>query len=498
MSVSDASTTSGDAAGSPTPAAVGNTDDATAVVYGSAQGRWILVTTIFGSGLAQLDGSVVNVALPRIGANLHAGLTSLQWTLNAYTLTLSGLLLLGGSLGDRMGRRLIFIVGVVAFTVASVGCGAAPTAEVLVGMRAVQGVGAALLTPGSLAILQAVFRREDRAAAVGAWSGIGGVATAFGPVLGGVLVGLAPWGWRLVFLINIPIAVFVIAVALKHVPETRDAESHGRVDVFGAVLASAALAGIIYGLTEGPANGWKAGAVGAALLGVALLVGFLILQSRLANPLLPLGLFRERQFSAANAVTFTVYAALSGGVFLLPVALQRVSGFSPVAAGSALLPITAVMLLLSARMGRLATRIGPRIPMAVGPVIAGVGISLFAFLSATSTYWTGVLPPMLVFGLGLSITVAPLTATALAAAPDHNAGIASAVNNDIARIGGLLAVAVLPGLAGLTPAAYDDPARLATGFHHAVIIAGAFCAFGGVLAALTVQSTRLNVDGPSR
>lgn len=491
--MSEASTTDDDAGGPVPPAALAET---AAVVYGSAQGRWILVTTIFGSGLAQLDGTVVNVALPRIGANLHAGLTSLQWTLNAYTLTLSGLLLLGGSLGDRMGRRLVFMIGVIAFTVASVGCAVAPTAEVLVGMRAVQGVGAALLTPGSLAILQAVFRREDRAAAVGAWSGIGGVATAFGPVLGGFLVGVAPWGWRLVFLINIPIAVFVIVLARMYVPETRDAETHGRVDVSGAVLACAGLAGIVYGLTEGPANGWGPGAIAAIALGVALLAGFVVLQAQLKDPLLPLGLFRQRQFAAANAVTFAVYAALSGGVFLLPVALQRVSGFSPVAAGSALLPITAIMLLLSARMGRLATRIGPRIPMAVGPMIAGAGIALFAFLSASSTYWTGVLPPMLVFGLGLSITVAPLTATALAAAPDHNAGIASAVNNDIARIGGLLAVAVLPGLAGLTPSAYDDPARLATGFHHAVLIAGAVCAFGGLLAALTIQSNRLNLDDP--
>ena len=489
--MSEAST-GGDAPGVATSPSL---DDSTAVVYGSAQGRWILVTTILGSGLAQLDSSVVNVALPRIGANLHAGLTSLQWTLNAYTLTLSGLLLLGGSLGDRLGRRLIYIIGVIAFTAASVGCAAAPTAEVLVGMRAVQGVGAALLMPGSLAILQAVFRREDRAAAVGAWSGIGGLATAFGPVLGGFLVGVAPWGWRLVFLINVPVAVVVVVLARRYVPETRDAESRGRVDVAGAVLASAGLAGVIYGLTEGPALGWGSVAVGAVVLGIGLLVGFIVLQSRLADPLLPLGLFRERQFSAANAVTFAVYAALSGGVFLLPVALQRVCGFSPVAAGSALLPITAIMLLLSARMGRLATRIGPRIPMAVGPIVAGAGISMFAFLTAKSTYWTGVLPPMIMFGLGLAITVAPLTATALAAAPDHNAGIASAVNNDIARIGGLLAVAVLPGLAGLTPSAYNDPARLAAGFHHAVLIAGAVCAFGGVLAALTIQSNRLNLDG---
>lgn len=459
--------------------------------YGSTQGRWVLVSTVLGSGLAQLDGTVVNVALPRIGTDLHAGLTSLQWTLNAYTLALSGLLLLGGSLGDRLGRRRIYVIGVLWFTIASVLCGAAPNSTTLVIMRALQGVGAALLTPGSLAILQAVFRKEDRATAVGAWSGLGGVATALGPVLGGVLVGVAPWGWRLVFAINIPLAVVVVFTARKHIPETRDEQASGRLDVVGAVLASLGLAGLVYGLTEGPAQGWPAVVVAATVIGAALLVAFVLFERRHPDPLLPLSLFSVRQFTAANLVTFAVYAALSGGLFLLPVQLQVVSGFSPVAAGSSLLPLTLVMLLLSARGGALAQKIGPRWPMTIGPIIAGIGIAMFAGLDADSSYLIGVLPAVLVFAVGLSATVAPLTSSVLAAAPDHLTGVASAVNNDVARIAGLLAVAVLPALAGITPAAYADPALLSAGFHRAVLIAGGLCAFGGVLAFFTVSDAGL-------
>ncbi len=458
------------------------------VVYRSAQGRWVLLATILGSGMAQLDGTIVNVALPRIGADLGAGLTSLQWTLNAYTLTLSGLLLLGGSLGDRLGRRRIFIIGTIWFAIASAGCAAAPTAEVLIGMRALQGVGAALLTPGSLAILESVFQPDDRAEAVGAWSGLGGVATAIGPVLGGVLVGAAPWGWRLAFLINLPMAAAVVLVAARHVPETRDEESSGRLDVVGAGAAALGLGFVIYALTEGPQQGWPAAPVTTLVAGLALLVAFVVNEARVRTPMMPLSLFRSSQFTGANAVTFLVYAALSGALFLLPVQLQIVSGFSPVAAGSALLPVTVVMLVLSARMGRVAQRIGPRLPMTIGPLVAGAGMALFARIDAHSGYLTTVLPAVLVFALGLSATVAPLTATALAAAPAHQVGVASAVNNDIARTAGLLAVAVLPGLAGITESSYARADLLSTGFHHAVLIAGGLCALGGVLAWLMIRN----------
>ena len=466
------------------------------LVYKSARGRRVLAATVLGSGLAQLDGTVVNVALPRIGQDLGGGLTSLQWTLNAYTLTLSGLLLLGGSLGDRMGRRRIFVIGVMWFTAASIGCALAPGMGVLIAMRALQGVGAALLTPGSLAILQASFRREDRATAVGAWSGLGGVATAIGPVLGGLLVALAPWGWRLVFVINVPIAAAVIVLARRYIPESRDERATGRLDVTGAVLASVGLGVVVYALTEGPAKGWSPLIIAICAAGVALLVAFLLVESRRPDPLLPLALFRIRQFAASNLVTFAVYAALAGGLFLLPVQLQLVAGFSPVAAGAATLPITVLMLLLSARMGRLSARIGPRIPMTVGPMVAGGAMLWLTGVGAGSTYLGDVLAPMVLFGLGLSITVAPLTSTVLAAAPDHQVGIASAINNDVARIAGLLAVAVLPALAGITPTAYADPALLSAGFRRAVLIAGILCAAGGLLAFATIRST-LVTAGPT-
>ncbi len=354
-----------------------------------------------------------------------------------------------------------------------------------------------MLTPGSLAILEAVFRREDRAEAVGAWSGLGGIATAIGPVLGGVLVGVAPWGWRLAFLINLPLALLVVVVAQRHVPETRDEQASGRLDVPGAALAALGLAGVIYALIEGPARHWPASIVVSGIAGVLLLVAFLVNEQRRPDPMMPLSLFRSRQFSAANLVTLLVYAALAGALFLLPVQLQVVSGFSPVAAGSSLLPVTLVMLLLSARAGRLATRIGPRWPMTVGPIVAGCGLALLARIGPQSSYLTTVLPAILVFALGLSFTVAPLTATVLAAAPERQVGVASAVNNDIARTAGLFAVAVLPAIAGITQQTYADPAQLSDGFQRAVLIAAALCALGGVLAALTIRDDVLAVGEPT-
>ena len=466
------------------------------LVLRSARGRGVLAATVLGSGMAALDGTVVNVALPRIGADLHAGLTALQWTVNAYTLTLAGLLLLGGSLGDRLGRRRIFVLGVVWFTAASAGCTLAPDAPVLIAMRALQGVGAALLTPGSLAILEAVFRKDDRAPAVGAWSGLGGIATAIGPVVGGVLVGVAPWGWRLVFLINVPLAAAVVWLSQRYVPETRDDQADGPLDVTGVVLAAAGLALLVYALTEGPQRGWTAPLISCLLVGMALLGAFLIVEARGRHPMMPLTLFASRDFSAANLVTLVVYAALSGSMFLIPVQLQKVSGFSPVEAGSALLPVTAVMLLLSARMGRLAQRIGARWPMTVGPILAGCGLALLTRVGSNASYPTDVLPALLVFALGLSITVAPLTATVLAAAPAHLIGVASAVNNDVARTAGLLAVAVLPGVAGISPSAYQHSAQLSTGFHHAVLIAAALCALGGVLSALLIGRAAAEPEPP--
>ena len=458
---------------------------------GTGAGRLVLLATVLGSGMAQLDGTVVNVALPRIGAALHAGLTSLQWTVNAYTLTLSGLLLLGGALGDRLGRRRVFVVGVVWFAVASALCAAAPSAGLLVAARAVQGIGAALLTPGSLAIIQAVFVPRDRAAAVGAWSGLGGVASAAGPLVGGLLVGVATWGWRLVFLLNLPVAVVAVRAA-RHVPESRDPSAAGHLDVTGAVLAALGLAGVVLALTDGPARGWAAAAVAAAVAGAVLLAGFVLREHRARNPLVPLSLFRDRDFTAANLATLAVYGALGGAFFLLPLQLQDVLGYSPVAAGSALLPVTAALLVLSGPAGRLATRTGPRLPMTAGPLIAAGGLALLTRAVPGASYTGGVLPGVLVFGVGMALTVAPLTATVLAAAPQGRTGIASAVNNDVARTAQLLAVAVLPALAGIATGGRLEPAALSAGFGRGMLLAAGVLAAGGVVSFALLSRRRLD------
>ncbi len=465
------------------------TAESGALRLSSARGRWVVAATVLGSGMAGLDATVVGIALPAVGRNLHASLASLQWVVDAYTLTLAGLLLLGGTLGDSYGRRKVFMIGTVWFALASLLCGVAPDVGLLIAARALQGVGGALLTPGSLAILQASFAQDDRMAAIGAWSGLGGVATAIGPFLGGWLIGTGSAGWRLVFLINLPLAVVVVAIAARHVPETKAPGPVPRLDTKGAACISGALAGITYGLIAASSQGWGSAAVLVPLaVGAALLGLFIWVEGKEPAPMLPLGLFRSRQFSASNAVTFVVYAALGGLLFLVPVVLQVVHGYSPVAAGAALLPVTFIMLALSSRSGALATRIGPRLQMSVGPLVIAASFLLFIRVGDSGDYLTAVLPAVLVFGLGVAIMVAPLTATALAAAPADHAGVASAVNNDVARAAQLIAVAVLPALAGITGEAYLHPAQLAHGFKVAAMIAAVFCAAGGVLAALTIRN----------
>jgi EmrB/QacA subfamily drug resistance transporter len=447
----------------------------------------VLLATVLGSGIAFLDATVVNVALPTIGEELDAGISSLQWVVNAYTLTLSGFLLLGGSLGDHYGRRRVFVIGVIWFAAASLLCGLAPSAEALIAARTLQGIGGALLTPGSLAIIEASFRAEDRAPAIGAWSGLGGVTAAIGPFLGGWLVQAV--SWRLIFLINLPLAVLVVWVAQRHVPESRDPSVGRGLDYTGAALAAVGLAGVVYALTDGPGFGWTSPRILlAGVVGVAALVAFVLWERRSRHPMLPLDIFASRQFTAANLVTFVVYGALGGSLFLLPIQLQRVVGFSPLASGVALIPITLVMLLLSARAGRLSARIGPRLPMTLGPLLMAAGFVLYTRIGPGSSYLADVLPGMLVFAFGLTLTVAPLTATVLAAAPTEHAGMASAVNNTVARAAGLLAVAILPVAAGITGAGALDPDRFNNGFDMAVLIAAGLCAVGGLISWFGIRN----------
>jgi EmrB/QacA subfamily drug resistance transporter len=436
--------------------------------------------------MAFLDATVVNVALPTIGTDLGASVAGLQWIVNGYTLTLASLILVGGSLGDRFGRRRIFLIGIVWFAAASLLCGLAPTAPALVAARALQGVGGALLTPGSLAILQASFASNDRGRAVGAWSGLSGVAAAIGPFVGGWIIGAG--SWRLIFLTNVPIALAVVAVALRHVPETRDPGAARGIDVAGALLTAVGLAGVTWALIEAGERGATGAVLAAGGVGLASLAGFVAVERRGRHPMLPLDIFRSRQFTAANLVTFVVYASLGITFFLLVVHLQQVLGYSPLQAGTATLPVTALMLVLSASAGQLADRIGPRVPMTVGPLGIAAGLVLLSRVQAGATYLGTVLPGVLVFGLGLTLTVAPLTATVLAAAAARHAGIASGVNNAISRGAGLVAVAVIPGLTGLTGDAYRDPVVFANGFRAAMLISAALAAAGGALAWALIRN----------
>ncbi|OQQ33988.1 MFS transporter [Prescottella equi] len=442
----------------------------------SPRGRWVVAATVLGSSLAMLDGTVVNVALPRIGEDLGAEVAGLQWVLSGYTLTLASLILFGGALGDRVGRRRVFVWGTVWFAGASALCALAPNVTILVAARLLQGVGAALLTPGSLAIISASFDEEDQGAAIGLWSGLGGVAAAVGPLLGGWLVEVA--GWRSVFLINLPLAVAVVWVSARHVPETRDPHPPERLDVLGSALAALALGALTYGLIET--------AVWAVIAGLVLMAAFVVVERRSRYALVPGSLFASRVFVAANLVTLAVYAALGGVFFLLLLQLQIVSGYSPLAAGVASLPITILMLLLSSRAGRWAQIHGPRTPMTVGPLLGAGGLLLMLRIGPGASYPTQVLPAVLVFGLGLSALVAPLTAAVLGSVSSDQAGIASGVNNAVARTSQLLAVAALPALAGIGADALADPAAFASGFRVAMLICAGLLLIGAVLSAVMI------------
>lgn len=449
--------------------------------YGSPAGRWVLLATVLGSGVAFLDGTVVNVALPTIGKELAADFSALQWVLDGYLLTLGSLVLVGGALGDLYGRRRVFVLGLVSFGVASVGCGLAPTAGVLIAARTVQGAAAALLIPGSLAILSSAYAEEDRGRAIGAWSGLAGIAGALGPFLGGYLIDAASWRWA--FLVNVPLIAVAVAVAVRHVPESHDPAYDAmpgleRLDLPGAVTAAVGLGLCVYPLIE--ARRLSAAAMTVLIVaGLASLVAFVLVESRRRHPMLPLSLFRSRAFTIANLVTFVVYGALGGALFLVAIELQTQLGYSALEAGAAMIPITILLLAFSARVGGLMIRTGARPLLTAGPLLAAAGLALMVRIAPGATYLTGVLPGVLVFGLGMTLVVAPITSTALSAVEPSRSGVASGVNNAVARVAGLLAIALLPLAAGLTA---DTSASFSAGVHRALLLAAVLCAAGGLLA----------------
>jgi EmrB/QacA subfamily drug resistance transporter len=457
------------------------------VALGTPPGRRLVLVTVLASGVAFLDATAVQVALPAIGRDLDASLSGLQWTVTGYTLSLAALVLLGGALGDRYGRRRVFLIGVGWFAAASLVCGLAQTTGQLVGARVLQGIGGALLTPGSLALIQSSFRPRDRARAIGLWSSLSGIAGLVGPFLGGVLIDAV--SWRLVFLINVPIAVLVIAMAVRHVPESRDSRQHGRFDHLGAVLGAVALGGVTYALiAAGGGNTFRADVLGAVAVGLASGVAFVVRERWAAEPMLPLGLFADRQFTGANLATLAVYGALGGSGLFLVLQLQTVLGYDATSAGAAMLPTILLITLLSPRAGALASRIGPRWPMTVGPVVVAIGTGLLAAVDGSRPYALEILPGSLLQGLGMAIVVAPLTATVLSAAPEAMAGIASGVNNAVARAAALLAVAALPAAVGLSGDDYTQPVAFTAGYRTAMVVCAVLFAVGGLVSWWTIRN----------
>ncbi|KQW78455.1 MFS transporter [Brevundimonas sp. Root1279] len=470
----------------------------------AARKRWVLAATVLGSALTFIDGSALGVALPAIQRDLQAGTAAVQWVSNAYLLTLGALVLTGGAAGDRFGRRLVFLIGVAVFTLASIACALAPTVQLLIAGRAVQGVGAALLTPGALAVIGSVFPPEERGKAFGTWAGAGALFGMVGPLVGGWLSDHADW--RLIFWINVPLAALTAVVTLRAVPESRDEGAEG-LDWLGAVLAVVALGALTWALTAGPDLGWRDPWILAGLIGgAALFAAFLVAEAREKHPMMPLGLFRSRVFSGVNLLTLLLYFALGGAMFFLPFQLIRVNGWSATMAGAAMLPFAAVMGLFSGAAGRLADRFGARLSLSLGPILAGVGLGLLAFMPRTADYVEGPLLGMTVLAVGMTLAVGPLTAAVMGAVDPERTGVASGVNNAVARVAGLLAVALLGVVLSVVfVAALDAPdARAQLGavmagadleqgaveaFHAAFRVVMFVCAGAAVLAGVVGAMT---------
>ena len=449
----------------------------------SGRGRGVLAAVVLGSGVALLDTTVVNVALPTLERALRTGIAGLQWVVDAYLLFLGALLLVGGALGDSFGRRRVFAIGLGLFGAASAICGLAPTVEWLIAARALQGIGGALLVPGSLSILRAVIREEDQGKAIGLWSGLSGVTTALGPLVGGWLIQAV--SWRAAFFINLPVVALALGVLLRFVPESRNEQAAGPPDWAGAGLATAGLGGAVYALIEGPAHGWRGATLAAGALGVVALIAFVLVEKHgRRTPMLPMEVFRSLQFTGANATTLAMYFALGGTLFFLVMELQRVAGYSPLEAGASMLPVTALLLLLSPWAGKSVLRLGHRLFMTAGPIVSALGLLALTRVGAGASYWRAVFPGVVVLGLGLSATVAPLTDAALSGAPHRLAGVASGFNNAVARIAGLLAVALLPGAAGLGNA---SPEAFQAGFVRAMWMCAGTAAAAGAIAFATID-----------
>ncbi|KJV32466.1 DHA2 family efflux MFS transporter permease subunit [Luteibacter yeojuensis] len=511
-----------------TPAtAITGTD--TAVDCSEAARRWTLVAAIVGSGMAFMDGTIVNVALPAIQHAMDATTADAQWVMESYALLVSALLLVGGVLGDRLGRRKVFAIGAVVFTLASAACAASPGIGALIVARGIQGLGAALLVPGSLSLITSAYPKQRRGRAIGTWSAFSGVTAALGPVLGGFLVEHVSWHWA--FLINLPLGVALVALCRWRVPESRGAES-GRVDIAGALLATLGLAGVVYALIEAPLHGWLAPAVvGAAVVAAVALMAFIMVERRVASPMLPLALFRDRNFAGANLLTLLLYASLGGSMFFVPLNLIQVQGYGATAAGASLLPFVVIMFVLSRVAGRLVEVVGARLPLIIGPLVASGGFALYIVPGVGGSYWATFFPASIVLGLGMSITIAPLTTTVMNALEPGLAGTASGVNNAVSRVAGLVAIAVFGvvlthafdgalqvNLAGLhlSPATVDaimaQRAKLAgidvptgagaattairsafvTGFRAVMVVSTVLAALSAVAAALMIR------DAPSR